>query len=79
MTERLFELRPVVIPDVCIPDQRSATGRYTVPRPSKLNNAIRVRLVTERAGGATLRELAVRYGVSAETVRLTLKRDERIA
>ena len=79
MKERLFDARPLAIPDVRCPNQRAATGRYTVPRPSKLSFAARAQLAADRAGGATLRELASRYGVSAETVRLALKREEEAA
>jgi transposase len=58
------------------PPDLTSTGRYTERRPCKLGDVARERLIAERAEGATLRELAMRFGVSAEAVRLVLKRME---
>lgn len=61
------------------PPDPTSTGRYAERRPSKLSDVERARLAADRAAGATLRELAVRYGVSAEAVRLALQREEAVA
>ncbi len=79
MAQRLFAPRPLAIPNVRCPNQRAATGRYTVPRPSKLDDATRARLAVDRLAGLSLRELGRRYGVSTEAVRLALQREEAVA
>ena len=58
------------------PPDPTSSGRYAEPRPGKLSNADRARMATDRTEGATLRELATRYGVSAEGVRWALQREK---
>ena len=53
-----------------------SSKRYAESRPGKLSNAVRARLAADRAEAASLRELAARYGISAEAVRLALQRKE---
>ncbi len=79
MAERLFAPRPLAIPDVHCLNQRAPTGRYAVPRPSKLDDATRAPLAADRSAGLSLRELDRHYGVSTEAVRLALKREAAVA
>ena len=66
MAELLFAPQPMAIPDVRCLNQRVATGRYTVPRPSKFDDVTCARLAADRSAGLSLRELGRRHSVSAE-------------
>ncbi len=46
-----------------------SSKRYAESRLGKLSDADRARVAADRCAGATLRELASRYGVSHETIR----------
>lgn len=51
------------------PPDAASTGRYAERWTGKLSDADRARVAADRGAGATLRELASRYGVSHETIR----------
>ncbi len=55
------------------PPDPTVTRRYGERRRCKLSDADRARLAADRHDGATLRELASRYGLSAEAVRLAIE------